>query len=195
MKLFSFRIRAISVFILESGTSTRRCFDPHALRIRVNMSAIGSVIDIELLTPLLSYPLGTCRNQSEFGLPTRLPDTGNHPVQRQLPETDPADAKSTQVCTRAAAATAPVVCLHAKLWLALALLDPGLLCHWSLRTSSPVHVAGTGDRIAACPRTGVFFSSIRNGMPSSRSNANASSSRLVDVTNVMSIPWICSISS
>src|ERR687893_1805134 len=63
MKLFSFRMRAISVFILDSGTSTRRCFDPHALRIRVNMSAIGSVIDIELLTPLLSYPRGTCRNQ------------------------------------------------------------------------------------------------------------------------------------
>ena len=44
MKLFSFRMRAISVFIFDTGMSTRRCFDPQALRIRVSMSAIGSVM-------------------------------------------------------------------------------------------------------------------------------------------------------
>jgi hypothetical protein len=37
--------------------STRRCFDPQALRIRVSMSAIGSVMLISE-TPVLSYPVG-----------------------------------------------------------------------------------------------------------------------------------------
>jgi hypothetical protein len=36
--------------------STRRCFDPQALRIRVNMSAIGSVIVIVAFSSFLSYP-------------------------------------------------------------------------------------------------------------------------------------------
>src|ERR1035437_7733631 len=47
MKLLAFNSRAISSFIFDAGMSTRRCFDPHALRIRVNMSAIGSVMLIE----------------------------------------------------------------------------------------------------------------------------------------------------
>src|ERR1035437_1794780 len=47
MKLLAFSSRAISSFIFDAGMSTRRCFDPHALRIRVNMSAIGSVMLIE----------------------------------------------------------------------------------------------------------------------------------------------------
>src|SRR5690348_16634397 len=44
MKLFSFRMRAISVFTRDTGMSTRRCRDAHALRIRVSISAIGSVM-------------------------------------------------------------------------------------------------------------------------------------------------------
>jgi hypothetical protein len=37
--------------------STRRCFDPQALRIRVSMSAIGSVMLMnEILVP--PYPVG-----------------------------------------------------------------------------------------------------------------------------------------
>jgi hypothetical protein len=40
-------MRAISVFIFDTGMSTRRCFDPQALRIRVSISAIGSVMLIE----------------------------------------------------------------------------------------------------------------------------------------------------
>src|SRR6478735_4649334 len=58
MKLFSFRIRAISTFTFDAGMSTRRCFDPQALRIRVNMSAIGSVMLIGD-SCLPSYPLRT----------------------------------------------------------------------------------------------------------------------------------------
>jgi hypothetical protein len=37
-------MRAISVFSLETGMSTRLCFACEAFRTRVNMSAIGSVI-------------------------------------------------------------------------------------------------------------------------------------------------------
>src|SRR3954470_2231203 len=55
MRLCSFRMRAISTFIFDAGISTRRCFAPQALRIRVNMSAIGSVMLI--VGPyVLSYP-------------------------------------------------------------------------------------------------------------------------------------------
>jgi len=43
MKLLSFKIRAISSFIFDNGMSTRRCLDAHALRMRVSMSAIGSL--------------------------------------------------------------------------------------------------------------------------------------------------------
>ena len=49
------RIRATSVFIFDSGISTRRCFAPHALRMRVNMSAIGSLM-LMCYVPCLPYP-------------------------------------------------------------------------------------------------------------------------------------------
>src|SRR6185503_19287965 len=70
MKLFSFRMRAISVFTFDTGMSTRRCFDPQALRIRVSISAIGSV----MLMSSIPFPYRiprhhrhheTCRNLSE----------------------------------------------------------------------------------------------------------------------------------
>src|SRR4030081_3264673 len=63
MKSFSFRIRATAVFIFDTGISTRRCFDPQALRIRVSMSAIGSVM-LMSESYVLSYPW-TWRNECE----------------------------------------------------------------------------------------------------------------------------------
>src|SRR6185503_20144171 len=78
MKLFSFRIRAISVFILDTGMSTRRCRDAQALRIRVNMSAIGSVM---LMWSLLSSRIhsdveewGYTRRTAECELRTKRPE-------------------------------------------------------------------------------------------------------------------------
>jgi hypothetical protein len=44
MKLLSFSSRAIWTFSFDDGMSTRRCFCPLALRMRVSMSAIGSVM-------------------------------------------------------------------------------------------------------------------------------------------------------
>src|SRR6266436_6487280 len=105
MKLFSFRIRAISVFIFDTGMSTRRCFDPHALRIRVNMSAIGSVMLIGFLESSRICP----------SLPRRLSDSGNHPRQGQLAETDATHAEPAEKRPRAAAPGAPIVFAHGEL--------------------------------------------------------------------------------
>src|ERR1051325_6493665 len=89
MKLFSFRMRTISVFIFDTGMSTRRCFDPQALRIRVNMSAIGSVMLIEL-PRVLSYPetWRRCVNyQLAFLTPGIIPDRDSSRKQiRQRPK-------------------------------------------------------------------------------------------------------------
>src|SRR5438132_6671344 len=91
MKLFSFRIRATSIFIFDTGMSTRRCFDPQALRMRVSMSAIGSV--------MLMWSL----------LPAGFADAGDHAGERQLPETNPAQSETAEERPRAAAARASVV--------------------------------------------------------------------------------------
>src|SRR5687768_12336772 len=62
MKLLSFRIRAISVFTFDAGMSTRRCLAPQALRIRVSISAIGSVMLILSRSSLPPYlPVGDVR--------------------------------------------------------------------------------------------------------------------------------------
>src|SRR5438552_5479754 len=75
MKLFSFRMRATSVFIFDTGMSTRRCFDPQALRMRVSMSAIGSVIVMDV-----SYQLA-------LRTPGIMPDNANSLKQiRQRPK-------------------------------------------------------------------------------------------------------------
>ena len=52
---------------------------------------------------------------------------------------------------------------------------------------------GCTDSRYDCTMMGL--SSPRNGMPSSRRSASAMSSLFVVVTNVMSIPWICSTMS
>src|SRR6185503_1806987 len=103
MKLFSFRIRATSLFILDTGMSTRRCFDPQALRIRVNMSAIGSVM---LMKTILGspYPRRTWERlrderrteTARQTLPAGFAHARNHSGQRQLAEADAAQAEPAQ---------------------------------------------------------------------------------------------------
>src|SRR5687768_2098711 len=76
MKLLSFRILAISTFILDPGMSTRRCFAPQALRMRVNMSAIGSVMLIVFRFLVLEYRTelsSTHRRFSVYQLALRTP--------------------------------------------------------------------------------------------------------------------------
>src|SRR3990172_11267390 len=111
MKLFSFSRRAISSFSFDAGTSTRRCFDPHALRIRVNMSAIGSVMLIGCLpsSPMVSGWSGLVGSgRKTLLLPRRLPHARDQPRQRHLPERDPAQAEHLDVAARPAGHRAPV---------------------------------------------------------------------------------------
>ena len=55
MKPSSLRTLAIATLILDDGISTLSCFADTPLRIRVSMSAIGSVIDMYL--PPFPYQL------------------------------------------------------------------------------------------------------------------------------------------
>src|SRR5580658_6983798 len=91
-------MRAISVFSLEAGTSTLGWRARMALRTRVSMSAIGS-----LVIPALQLFLWLS--------PARLRDAGDFPVQRQLAEAQPADAELAQKSARPAATPAAVAML------------------------------------------------------------------------------------
>src|ERR1017187_9943999 len=88
-------MRAISVFSLEAGTSTLGWRARMALRTRVSMSAIGS-----LVIPALQLFLWLS--------PARLRDAGDFPVQRQLAEAQTADAEFAQKSARPSAAPAAV---------------------------------------------------------------------------------------
>src|ERR1700694_3512551 len=184
MKLFSFRIFAISTLSFETGMSTRRCFAPQALRMRVSISAIGSVILIKLSSLVLPYPVPGTR-RSEW-LPARLANARDVARQRLLSETDSAQPELSQERAGSAAASTTVMLPHRELGFALALLHHGLTRHYNL---SWLLV----DTYCCCCVMGL--SSPRNGMPSSRRSAKAWSSLFVVLTKVMSIPWICSTMS
>src|SRR5450756_1756922 len=185
MKLFSFRIFAISTLSFESGMSTRRCFAPQALRMRVSISAIGSVILIKSSSSVLPYPVaGTRRNE---WLPACLADARDVARQRHLSETDSAEPELSQESARSSAPSAAIVLPHRELRLPLALLHHGLTRHYNLSWLL------VDTYCCCCVMIGL--SSPRKGIPSSRSSANAWSSLFVVVTIVMSIPWICSTMS
>src|SRR3954470_21308244 len=138
MKLFSFRIFAISTFSFETGMSTRRCFAPQALRMRVSISAIGSVMLINSISsfyrihpsPAIRSQLGgTHRNE---WLPARLADARDIARQRHLSETNSADAELPQECAGSSAPSAAVVLTHTELRLPLALLHHGFTRHYNL---------------------------------------------------------------
>src|SRR5271170_3377397 len=101
MKPSSLRMRAISIFSFEAGTSTRGCLARVALRTRVSMSAMGSVC--------MSLPF----------LPARLDDAGNLPHQRQFAEAQAAHLELPQDAAAAAADAAAIA--HADLELRLPL--------------------------------------------------------------------------
>src|ERR1017187_4327357 len=91
-------MRAISVFSLEAGTSTLGWRALMALRTRVSMSAMGSLVILALQRFL-------------WVSPARLRDAGDLPVQRQLAEAQPADAELAQKSARPSAAPAAVAVL------------------------------------------------------------------------------------
>src|SRR6266540_2858588 len=121
MKPSSLRIRAISRFVREAGTTTSVWRAREALRILVSMSAMGSEMFIDFL-------------------PARLRNAGQLAQQGSLPEADPAQGEPTHVATRSAAHGAAVIGANAELRLALCLGDERLLGHLD---SSP-RLAGEG---------------------------------------------------
>src|SRR4051812_12382554 len=118
-------------------------------------------------------------------LPARLAHARDHPEQRKLAEADAAEAETAQERARSSAASAAIVLTNGELRLPLALLDHGFTGH-----SSNSSVEGRVVQLAF-----FAFSSVRNGIPSSFNSACAWSSRFTLVTNVMSMPWIWSMSS
>src|SRR3954447_4166853 len=95
--------RAISTFIFEVGIFTDSCNALFALRMRLSMSAIGSV-------------------SISFLLPARLRHARNHALVSQLAQADPAEAELLEHGARTPAAVAPRVIPHLVL-LRLLLLD------------------------------------------------------------------------
>src|SRR6266581_3659808 len=91
------RMRATSILSFEEGSSMRSWCDVMPLRIRVSMSAMGSVIDIRML--LVVFPPV---------LPARFGHTRDVSAERQLPETDAAELKLAQKAARTAAHLAAV---------------------------------------------------------------------------------------
>src|ERR1700751_5604752 len=92
----SWRRRAISTFILEVGIAACSCSALLALRMRVSMSAIGSVSTASLL-------------------PTRLRHAGNRALVRQLAQADAAQPELAEDRARTAAPIAARVVAHLEL--------------------------------------------------------------------------------
>src|SRR5512132_1999519 len=90
MKPSSTRIRAISRFVRDAGTTTSVWRAREAFRTRVSMSAIGSEMFI-------------------WVLPARLRDARQLAQQGALPEADPAQGEPAHVGARAPAHEAPAV--------------------------------------------------------------------------------------
>src|ERR1700691_105152 len=159
-------MRAISVFSLEAGTSTLGCRARMALRTRVSMSAIGS-----LVIPALQLILWLS--------PARLCDAGNFPVQRQLAEAQPADAELAQKGARPSAAPATVA--------VLAVVQPWRLGGAGLFQFQIFGSLGGGGHISI-----LSLPYCRNGMPICFNKAMPSASVRAEVVMEIFIPLVFS---
>src|SRR3982750_2034915 len=96
-------MRAMSAFSRDAGMSTRVCLAVTALRIRVSISAIGSVIFLSLQPSALSHqPSAICQ------LPAALRHAGDVAFERELPEAEAAERELPHVGARPAAQAAAV---------------------------------------------------------------------------------------
>src|ERR1700741_4137288 len=109
-------MRATASLSFEDGIATSSWNAMFALRTRVSMSAIGSVIVIELPPPS----------------PRALRHAGDLACMRHVPQTDSAQTEVAVHRTRAAATAATRVGAHLELGLALLLVDQRFLCHLQL---------------------------------------------------------------
>src|SRR5438094_5203337 len=96
-------MRAISAFSRDPGMSTRVCLAVTALRIRVSISAIGSVITLSLQSTVDN-------RQSTVSQQVTSPATLRHArdvaLERELAEAEAAERELPHVCARAAAQVA-----------------------------------------------------------------------------------------
>src|SRR5215470_15427557 len=109
------RIAAIACFIFECGISTRGWRERTAFRIRVSMSAIGSIM-------VSSRPPG---------LPAGFRDARDHSLKRQVAEADPADLELAQKAPRPSAPPAAVAVPNRVFRLLGHRRDPGCRRHRS----------------------------------------------------------------
>src|SRR6186713_1950542 len=112
MKPSSLRMRAISRFVRDAGTTTSVWRAREAFRTRVSMSAIGSEMFIGFL-------------------PARLGDAGQLAQERTLPEADAAEREASDERARSTADVTAVIRAHLELRSALRLGDHRLLGHVS----------------------------------------------------------------
>src|SRR3954453_15818844 len=110
-------MRGISVFSFEFGISARSCSALLALRMRVSMSATGSVSTRILLLP---GALGHARDDALVG---------------ELPQADTTEPELLEDGARTPAAVAAGVVAHLELRGARGLHDKRLLCHLQLPLS------------------------------------------------------------
>src|SRR5579884_1030360 len=174
MKPSSLSTRAISTFILETGTVQVRWLAAFALRMRVSMSAMVSLV----IAP---------------SLPGGLLHAGDLPDGGVLAEADAAHAELAHEGAGTAADAAPVMLLDAELGRSHRLGYQGLLCQLCLphHAVSPRGDAATRDgrcHAACCP-------ALRKGMLKCWRRARPSSSVFAVVTMQISMPRSRSILS
>src|SRR5438093_12006546 len=116
-------MRAISSFSFDDGISTRSCSALLALRIRVSMSATGSV-------------------SISFLLPGALRHAGDHALVGELAQADPAEPELLEDCARAAALVAAAVVARLELLRPCRLGDQALLRHAISAPRSPAESPG-----------------------------------------------------
>src|SRR3990170_5140086 len=111
MKPSSLRTRAIATFSLEAGTLVKSCLDEVALRMRVSMSAMGSVTFMAgSLSALGPEPSGSpSRRTTNSSLPARLLDARQLTLQGQPSEADAAEGEEAHVRPRPPAKAATVL--------------------------------------------------------------------------------------
>src|SRR5687768_11547082 len=124
---------AIATFIFEEGIATASCLEDTAFRMRVSISAIGSV----MFTAKLS-------------LPARLGHAGDLPLQRELAEANAAHSKLPDEPARPAAETAAVALAGRELVRPGGPDDGRNLCH-ACAPTGPLRTAYRGAQAGACP--------------------------------------------
>src|SRR3954447_11958570 len=132
----SLRMRAISTFSFEFGISARSCSALLALRMRVSMSATGSVSMVVVLSP------------------RALRHAGDHALVGELAQADTAEPELLVDRARAPATVAAGVVTHLELGRPAGLDDQRLLRHYLF---PPSDANGIPSSVRSAPAWSSFF--------------------------------------